>query len=199
VHLDYGDASLIAAWLVGISSTIARIDRNLIQADLGSPRPGWEAFAPFLTQSWITFWLFVLLVGALGGAMLWYVGGWWYNVRLGWSGAVDFDRRQGRLVYTFAGLVWAIPSIAYAAIATVVFPNYQAAWESEELWSVLLLVFPFWAVVVSYLGVRSRFQVRSAPARVWFLILPIIVYTIALGIIGTLYAVFTPTSEGAAV
>jgi hypothetical protein len=131
--------------------------------------------------------------------MLWYVGGWWYNVRLGWSGAVDFDRRQGRLVYTFAGLVWAIPSIAYAAIATVVFPNYQAAWESEELWSVLLLVFPFWAVVVSYLGVRSRFQVRSAPARVWFLILPIIVYTIALGIIGTLYAVFTPTSEGAAV
>jgi hypothetical protein len=192
VNLGQGRAWLAAIWIVGMSGTIDRIDRNLIQSDLGRARPGWDTFGSVITESWIPFWTVVMLGGALSAVFIWYIGGWWYNVRLRWSGAGDFPRREGRLVYTFTGLVTAIPGLAYAMIATALAPNYQAAWDAEETWSIVLLVFPFWGVIVSYLGVRTKFAVRPTPARVWFLILPLLVYAIVVGLIGMLYALLTP-------
>lgn len=199
VDLGRGRAWEVAILLVGMSGAIGRIDQNLTRADLGRPRPGWETLGPMLTESWIGFWGFVLVAGAIGAVFIWYLGGWFYNLRLRWSGARTFDKREGRLVYTFSGLVAAIPSLLYVVIATAVFPNYQAAWDSEELWSVVLLAFPFWAVIASYLGVRARFAVSPMRARIWFLILPILGYTIALGILGALYALVGSNSGGTAV
>lgn len=196
VDLRHGSGWLVAILLVGMSGTIGRIDQNLVREDLGEARPGWESFGPMLTGSWTSYWAFVLIVGALGAVFIWYVGGWWYNLRVRWSGAEQFDRRDGRLVYTFAGLVAAIPAIAYALVATAVFPDYQAAWESEELWSVPLLAFPFWAVVVSYRGVRATFPVRPGRARIWFLVLPLVAYIFVFGLIGVLYTLFDPGTGG---
>src|SRR5918996_492524 len=161
---------------------------NLAQTELGRARPAWDTFAPMLTGSWASFWTFVVLIGALGAVFIWYLGGWWYNLRLRWSGAGDFARREGRLVYTFAGLVPAIPGLAYVLGGTLLTTDYQTLWNADEAWALLLLAFPFWGVIVSYLGVRTRFAVRPGPARVWFLILPLLVYAIVIGVIGMLYA-----------
>ncbi len=109
----------------------------------------------------------------------------------------EFDRREGRLVYTFAGLVAALPSLAYTLSSTALFPNYQTAWNAEQVWPALLLAFPFWGVVVSYKGVRTKFVVRATPARVWFLGLPVLLYAVALGVIGVLYAFLVPEASRA--
>jgi hypothetical protein len=187
VRLDQGAGWLLAAVLVGISGAIGRIDQRLIAAELDGGGGGSGILESIMMESWTAYWLGVVVAGAVGAVVIWFLGGWWYNVRLRWSGADDHDRRQGRLVYTLSGLVSAIPSLAYSLGTTLVFPDYRAAWESEELWSTALVVFPFWAAFVSYRGVRSRFPVRPGGARFWFLIMPVLAYAIIFGIISVLY------------
>jgi hypothetical protein len=136
-------------------------------------------------------------MGLIGAVSLWYLGGWWYNLRVRWSGVPSHDKRQGRLIYIYSGLVEALPSLSYALLATAIYANYQAAWDAEELWSSLLLVFPFWSVVVSYRGVRTSFPVKPWPARLWFLILPSLMYVFAFGLLGVAYALLTNDSSAA--
>ncbi len=183
-ELASSPAYLLATWMVGIASAIDRIDRNLIRADLGSPRPGSE----FLTESWVLFWVFTLFAGLVGGVWAWLIGGWWYKIRLRWAGATDPDKREARLVYIYASLVQALPAVLFIAIITLLFANYGAYWASDELWSTLLIVFPFWSTVVSYKGARACFDVRRGRAMLWFLILPLIFYILAFGFIAALYA-----------
>ena len=148
-----------------------------------------------MAGSWLVYWPVVIAAGVVGAAFIWYVGGWWYNLRLRWSGAGEFDKRQGRLLFTFAALVAAIPTLGYTIVATAVFPDYLAAWTSEEPWSAVLLIFPFWSLAVSYRGIRAMFPVRTAPARLWFVILPGLAYLLILGVISTLYALIEEVSS----
>ena len=185
--LDAGDWKW-AAWIVGLAIAIERIDQGMVRSDLGSPGPGWATLEQFVMNSWPGFWLFTILMGTVGGALAWIIGGWWYHVRIRWSGVPDASRTEARLVYIFASLVAAVPIVAYSLLATVLYPDYSAAWHDDELWSGLLVVFPFWSVAVSYRGVRARFPIRAGPARVWFAILPILFYVVMMGAIGLLYS-----------
>ncbi len=185
--LDTGDWKW-AAWVVGVAVAIERIDQGLARSDLGAPSPGWDTLSPLLVNSWTGFWLFAALMGTLGGALAWLIGGWWYHVRIRWSGVPDANRTEARRVYIFASLVAAVPIVVYSLVVTVLYPDYSAAWYDDELWSGLLLVFPFWSVVVSYRGVRVRFPIRAGPARVWFAILPVLFYVIMIGVIGLVYS-----------
>lgn len=184
VDLHAGVAWFGALWLLGIASTIDRIDQNLLRADLGAARSGWSSLGPAVTGSWVTFWVFAVFAGLIGALFIWFIGGWWYNLRLRWSGATEFDKREGRLVYVFANMAHAIPTLAYTLAATAVYSNYLLAWQADDWWWAFLLIFPFWAVVVSYKGVRAKFQTRATPARIWFLILPMLLYALVLGALG---------------
>ena len=183
-NLDYSPYYLLAAWVVGSARTIDRIDKNLMKSDFGVPDRSLELF----TLSWTSFWVIVLGVGLLGAFFLWLIGGWWYRVRLNWAGAANADKREARLVYIFSSLVPAIPNFIAVAIATLFYQSYPAYWASEESWSLLLMVFPFWGVIVSYRGAVTRFEVRKSLAQLWFLWLPIGVYLLAFGSIVFAYS-----------
>lgn len=85
------------------------------------------------------------------------------------------------MIYVWAGLVAALPGLLYVVLSTVAFPDYGAAWSSEEQVSTLLIIFPFWGAFVSYRAVRSEFPVSVWRARAWFLILPWLAYALAFG------------------
>jgi hypothetical protein len=174
----------IVAWIVGINFAIGRVERQMMQADLGRGRGA----APFYAESWFKFWATLLIAGALSAAFAWFVGTWWYRVRLRWSGAVEPSVEPARVLYFYSHLVWAGPAVLATVGSTLRFPNYAAAWASESAWDALLLVFPIWACVVSYRGVRAVFDVRAGRARFWFLIAPIAVFLVTVGIFATLYA-----------
>jgi hypothetical protein len=185
--LDAGDG-MWAAWAVGLAIAIERIDQGMARSELGASSPGWDALSPFIANSWPGFWLFAILMGAVGGALAWVIGGWWYHRRIRWSGVPDADRTEARRVYIFTSLVAAVPIVTYAMLATVVYPDYSAAWYDDEIWSGLLLIFPFWSVAVSYRGVRARFPIRAGPARIWFAIFPVLFYVVMIGVIGLLFS-----------
>ncbi|HEU5186535.1 MAG TPA: tetratricopeptide repeat protein [Gemmatimonadaceae bacterium] len=173
-------ASAVATVLLGIALAIDRIDTQLAKADVGVSGSD-VGLARGVAASWGAYWSLVLIVGALGSGLVWLIGGWWYNTRLRWSGAVGFDEREGRQVYVFASLVHALPTVLYSLLAMVLYSSYLAAWEADSIWVAVFALFPFWAVVASYKGVRARFQPRVTRARVWFLVLPSLFYALVLG------------------
>jgi len=179
---------ILVTWCYGISSAIDRIDRELIRAELGSPRPGWDQFGPLITESWLGFWVTVLLLGVIGGLFLWWIGGWWYRVRVRWSGVNEPDKRLARLLFVYSSFVHSGPAVALAVAMTMAYPNYAQAYSSDEPYTLLLLVFPFWSVITSYAGVRTLFQVSRWKARIWFVILPCLFYIMVFGVIAIFYA-----------
>ena len=179
--------ALIVAWVSGIAYAIGRIDTNMMKADLGGARPGWQTLGPWLTDSWVNYWIFVLAFGVLNGWILWYFGGWWYRKRLQWSGVANADPIAVRATYVYQDLVQSGPTLLFTLGQTVFFQNYAEAWNAEEYLSMLLVVFIFWSCVTSYKAATTYADI-GWKARMWFLILPIALYVVALGVIGTLYA-----------
>ena len=164
--------------------SIDQIDRNLFRAALGNPRPGWYLLGQPMVESWLRFWPWVLAFGVVSALIVWYIGGWWFNLRVRWSGDKLINRREGRLVYTFAGAVQTLPSVLYVIASTFLYESYYDAVMSDEVWSSVLLIFPLWSVGTNYRGVRARFDVRAWPARFWFIILPILVLALLIGLVG---------------
>jgi hypothetical protein len=184
--LAKGHAWLFAAWVSGISSGIDRVDQRMMRSEVANGPSGSDM--AFILDSWFGFWSFVLPLGGLWALWSWWIGGWWYGVRLRWSGAADPDPRQARLVYTFAGFVFCMPAIVYTIVETAAYPSYRAAWSSDSMWSLAILVFLFWSVVVSWRGVIATFPVRRWRAACWFLVLPVCFYILLFGALGALLA-----------
>jgi hypothetical protein len=177
-------------WIAGTAESIDRISQELMEADLKGgveTMPAIEFFGP-----WPTYWAIVLVTGAISGLFLWWVGGWWYRVRLGWSGAKDADPRLARLVYIYSTFVYAAPLIIYTLVETTTYADAVEAYQSESLWPLFLLAFLFWSLVTSYKGVTTLFVVSPWRSRLWFLILPAILYFVAFGVIAVLFALFDP-------
>jgi Yip1 domain len=179
---------VIVTWCYGVANAIDRIDQELVRAEVGRPRRGWEQLAPMITESWLGFWAWVLAFGAIGGLLLWLIGGWWYRVRLKWSGAHEPDKRLARLVYVYSSFVQSGPVVAFTLVSTIVYADYAQAYASESSYAVLLLLFPFWSLISSYLGVLTLFEVSRWKARIWFVILPGLLYIVALGLAVALFA-----------
>jgi len=175
---------IIVAWIGGVSSAIDRADRLMVKSDLA----GNESSTMQLLDSWAAFWPFILIVGAFNAALVWLIGGWWYRVRLKWSGDANADPFSARIVYSYTNLITALPAITATLISTLVYESYRAAWNSDEAWSALLVVFIAWDCIASYKGVRVAFAVSKWKARFWFLILPLMFYLAAALVIGGMYA-----------
>src|SRR5690349_16280716 len=47
--------AVLVAWCYGVSASIDRLDQELIRAELGKPRPGWENLAPYVVDWWPGF------------------------------------------------------------------------------------------------------------------------------------------------
>src|SRR5581483_12016548 len=88
-------------------------------------RPLWNAFGLTVGDAWSDFWVWVIGLGAVVGLFLWLMGGWWYHLRLRWSGAQDPNRLKSHLLYVYSSLVVSGPTMIIAFLWTVMLPNYR--------------------------------------------------------------------------
>jgi len=173
-HLALGSTPYVVfvTYACGLAFSADRIDSRLMRTDLGGSAP----LIVNVAESWPLYWATVLGFGLISALLLWSIGGWWYRVRIKWSGHADPDAKQARLVFIYATFVWALPAILASVIASLIYPSYLAYWNADQAWSAVLMIFPFWSCVVSYLGVTAVFQMSKWKARIWFLILPLLLY-----------------------
>jgi tetratricopeptide (TPR) repeat protein len=178
--LAAGGVWIVLIWITGAAHVVSRLERQLLRAELMGPQPGSETLLPLVTESWTGFWIFLFAAGAISGTFIWYIWGWWYRIRLRLSGATTIERRTARLVLTFAMTVWSVPAIVAAVVETFVYSNFRAAFDAvtpwQQVFSLVSIVLLTWSVIVSYQGVRARFDVKPRAAQVWFLILPLATY-----------------------
>lgn len=160
--------TLGCAWLYGAVSAIDRIEMNQLRGrptlwiDLGD---------------WNTYLLGISLLGVVTGALHFVVGGWWYRVRVRWSGAVEPDRGLARRVYLFSSQIWVLPTFLLEVFEISRFETPLDSLQSEGSdWLLLLFVLPFWSVAASYVGVRTVFDVRRLPSTMWFIVVPSLFY-----------------------
>lgn len=156
--------TLACVWVFGMSNATNRLAK-IIRGPVDS-QP--------LDDSWTLTWAAILGLGLVAGGIAYVIGGWWYSVRLRWSGVEAPSRRVATRVYISAAQVMAVPNVAMAAIASTVYATPFDAAISPELgtWSLVMILLMLWSYVVSYVGVRTVFRARLWPSRFWFLILP---------------------------
>ncbi|MBZ0165395.1 MAG: hypothetical protein K8I00_01220, partial [Candidatus Omnitrophica bacterium] len=77
-------------------------------------------------------------------------------------------------------IIVAVPTIGVAIFDTFVYENYMISMSDTRAWPLLLIIFPFWSCIVSYIWVTTTFQIRKYHAIFWFLILPMSVYIFTL-------------------
>lgn len=181
---------LVAALLVGVTNAMDRIDRNLVKTDLGAGG-GANSFTAWVVSSWSNYWLMVLVAGVISAVLSWYIYGWWYRKRLEWSGAAEVEREDARRLNTLQELVYVLPLIALAVWQTLIYRNYAEAWASDDMASMVIVVFLFWSCWTSYCGATTLYTLKKARARFWFLILPALFYLLVMGVFGGLYATRT--------
>ncbi len=171
---------IIIIWLSGVAYVMEKIDTNLIWTELGARQGLKVALNAWLTESWFNYWAFVLGIGVICGFVAWYLGGWWYQKRLNWSGAKDVSPTSARLVYVYQDVVQSLPVVLVSIVQTLMYFNYMEAWEADEYWSSMVGIFFFWSCFTSYRAVQTTFSVQVWKARIWFLILPVAIMIIGL-------------------
>lgn len=176
----------IACWIIGTSIAINRLEQQLVKAELGSLDINLNIFE--LILKWPVFWPLVLSLGLLAGWLLWYVGGWWFRLRIKFSGDPNPDPRMSRLVMVYAGLVSAIPHIAFVLWWTLLYENYLIAYAQDLFLTVVIYAFSFWELFSAYRGVRTLFAVDRWRARLWFIILPALLYLTTFGLVAIIFA-----------
>ncbi|MRW89660.1 hypothetical protein GJ699_06665 [Duganella sp. FT80W] len=180
---------MIAAALAGIANAIDRIDQGLLKSDMRSEDVSQlTGFYGDVVNSWFSYWTLVLIGGMVSSVVSWYLRGWWYRKRLEWSGAEDVPPDDARSVATLQNLVLALPLVALPVIQTFSYANYAEAWNANSAANMLLIVFVLWSCWTSYCAATTVFTLRKGSARFWFLILPLVFYVLALGVIGVIYS-----------
>ena len=90
--------------IVGVSRAMDRMEHQFLNAHL----QGGVAQVP-QANSWTTYWITAILSGLFGGAILYYLGGWWYDVRVGWAGGLSAVGPQSPVVAGCGGAVEVVP------------------------------------------------------------------------------------------
>ncbi len=164
----------LTAWIYGMAGISDRLDRTLGKGTL-----------PALADSWLVYWSILAGGGVLAAALYYRIGGWWYRVRLGWSGVADAEISLVRRVYIYSALVFAFPELLHVVWQTL---NYARPIDASNsatfsVFDLAFFLFAIWSIVTSYVGVRTVFKVRGFRGALWFLILPMAIVLLAIGAI----------------
>jgi hypothetical protein len=178
---------LLVIWIAGAGGVADKLDGRMLMDSLR--RDSGVGRANLALDHWGATWGSVIGGGLLAGLLAWLVMGWWFRMRLAFCGAHP-PKRAARNVFIHARSIAGAASLILLALATPFHASYRDAWSTQAValgWSLL----PLWSVWIGHRGVVSCFDVRPVAARVWFLILPLVLYGgilvlgIAIGVIAS--------------
>jgi hypothetical protein len=166
LDFEHTGSLLVAALVAGMARTLERVsnDENGLYAD----------------ATWPGFWAGLVVVGAISGGFTFFVGGWWYRVRIGFAGDDNVDADEARQIYTYITFVEALPAVAIIALVSPFYGSFGDYVASDQYAGLVVVPFFFLSCLASYQAVTTRFRVEKGKALIWFLLLPVIVAGAAL-------------------
>lgn len=178
--------TLFFALVVGVASTVERIDTRIAQSEFAGKA------VPFLSlewidSSWLNYWIIVCIGGVISGVFFWYLAGWWFQIRLRFSGAINVSATTARALSTWQFAVAAVPSVGAALFDTCVEASYLSARANVTSFSYLLVIPVFWSIWTSYSLVTATYDLKKWPALGWFVLLPLVFYLLVLGFFAALF------------
>lgn len=172
----------IALYLYGIQYAIEKVDDYILKEIHGVDAT--NHFASVAMNSWIMFWPTVIILGIFSSLGIWYLQGWWYNTRLNWCSNTHIDGNHGRAVFIFNKMIYVVPFLIITIIEMFLYSNHYEAFNSESAYSTLTALIPLILLIVStvnsYKSVTHVFNLKRLHAKIWFLILPLMLYGVAL-------------------
>lgn len=179
-------------WILGMVMLIARRRTGSLPSPFSVPLEG--TLGDLISRSWWFYWLYVMLVGMLSGAICWYVGGWWYNMKLSFCSPDPLCHFEGRVLYIYNKLIYGLPILILGIFTAFAYesPNamlFEFHWIDELSWIPFALFTPY-ATINSYRSVVGTYELSRLWSAVWFLILPFMFYL--LGMVGLLLVMLRP-------
>ncbi len=155
---------LLAIWVMGIGTAADRLTSSN-------------------SSTWGEVWAIAIFGGILSGALAYFIGGWFYHVRVGWSkgtGTIDTARN----IYTFSSLPIALAGIGslffnHLAYGSDYFDTYSSDASSVDvIFGLLALAAIAYSIYISYRGVRDVMHVKKGLGIFWFVVAPAIFYVL---------------------
>jgi hypothetical protein len=176
--------------IYGMSKAMDRVDQQFVKADLRGNLDQYEWL-----NNWPTYWIFILVMGAISGYIFYLLGGWFYNLRIKWSGGTS-DREKAKFLFLYPefvpSLIYVLNTAIYMLGSPIPYDAYSDLTTGEAIGLILMLTATYYSIRISYIGVTTTTDVSVQRARIWFLILPIVVYTLAFGaIFGVMISYFS--------
>jgi hypothetical protein len=176
-----------AHWLIflatafyGVTGVFERIEQKVIRYNMTEAPVSKESLLNSMVSSWDIFWGVSLAIGILSGVLIWWMGGWFYNLRIRWCGAKEFNKEHGRAIYVISNVVYALPFFLGMFIVTFWYKDYLSFYKEDVILSTISMIFVFWSLIVSYKAVVTNFNVKKWLAVWWFIVAPIMTYTLIL-------------------
>ena len=168
-------------YIAAMAVFMDRMDNQLIKAQAltGGSLEQYD----WLIHTWIKYWGFTAIASIFIAFFVWFVYGWWYEIRLKWSGVENASSELIRQVNVMQLCILAIPVVLITLIQTCIYKNYEMAFLAPEVYSgIIFIFFSIYSCWVSYVAVKTVFNANKY-ALIWFLILPLIIYVGAIFLI----------------
>jgi len=166
---------VLICYAFGVVEASARIDLRLMT---GSAR-GSNAIS--FIDRWEVYWGISVVSGAICALAIAVINGWWYRKRLQWSGDSEAELGLARRVLFTSALIYVIPALIQMFYVSATYDTPIDAVHSElTAIDFVVVLTPLLSIWLSFVGVRSVFETRLAPAIVWFIVVPGVYYLIAI-------------------
>lgn len=135
--------------------------------------------------SWGEIWIIVILSGIFTGTLGYYIGGWFYNVRVGWSKGKR-DINMSRNINLFTSLPISLTNILMLLFNQMAYgEDYLNYYYSDASAVDVAFFFVFVSAIIytirlSYKAVRETMHVEKKRAIGWFIVAPAIFYTLTI-------------------
>lgn len=160
---------ILVIWVLGIGN----VANNLTISD---------------SSTWGEVWTTAIFGGILTGVVNYYIAGWFYHLRVGWSkgvGTIDTSRN----IYIFSSLPVAVTGIGLLLFNHMVYGNdyfdlyYLDSSSVDIIFGLLALAAFAYSIYISYQAVRNVMHVQKKRGMFWFVIAPTIFYMFILGVV----------------
>ncbi len=173
-------------WMAGTSQIVTSFENRIAFGRSSSWFP----------ESWIEIALFSVLGGLLRGGIVFWLGGYWYRLRLAMCGVHDAPWAKTGRVYMIAGtakhLVFILFVIYGATLHTTFIGYIQDQSTVFAITSASIFMFlGIWSSFTLHFSTKSVFRVNEIWAIVWFLALPIFIKLIGVAVfVGLMFISF---------